>query len=87
MNFNSKKTTHAIATLHTIRLYTHIKNIPFQSFMNWAFGDHWEMIRLKYIHTRWNERHSQLVVINKIEDMSSVIYNMVDWYINMNKPI
>ncbi len=78
---------HAFATIHSIILYTHIKNIPFQSFMIWAFGDNWQSLQLTDLHEVWNAKHGDLVKINAIKDMSAIIFKMVDWYISINKPV
>ena len=81
---------HGISIIHTIRLYTHIKNIPFQSFMIWAFGDNWNinnLNKLNKLHVVWNERHGVLAKIPEIKDLSSIIFQMVDWYIQINKPV
>lgn len=78
---------HAISIIHTIRLYTHIKNIPFPSFMMWAFGDNWATIPLVQLHEVWNDRHGVLAKIPEIKDLSSIIFSMVDWYIQINKPV
>ena len=78
---------HAISILHTIRLYTHIKNIPYQSFMIWAFGDTWSFIPLNQLHEVWNDRHGTLGKVPEIKDLSSLIFTMVDWYIQIHKPV
>lgn len=83
----TKNETHGIAIIHTIRLYTHIKNIPFQSFMKWAFGDSWETIPLSKLHLTWNKRHSQLVTVKSIDELTTIIFSMIDWYIQINKPV
>jgi len=78
---------HAISMLNSLRLYTHLKNIPFPSFMIWAFGENWEDIPIIQLHLVWNQRHRTISKIKSIKDLSSIIFSMVDWYIQINKPI
>ncbi len=80
------KETQTIAMIHSIQLYTHIKNIPFQSFMKWAFGDSWEALLLSSFSEAWNQRHSQLALTKNGKELSAIIYSMVDWYAQINKP-
>ena len=89
-NFFAKWTTnysHAIAIVQSIKLYTHIKNIPYAQFMIWAFGDNWESIPLNQLHTVWNQRHGTIAKVNELKDLSTLMFQMVDWYSTLNKPV
>jgi len=79
--------THAIAMIHNITLYCHIKGVTFAQFMIWAFGDNWKTVPITQLHTVWNQRHGTISKANTVKDLSSLIYQMIDWYISINKPV